>query len=459
MKRVIRCFGVILCLAMLFLLVPTAFPSSGTPAGNAGVLRYADAGTAQDSADEGELIDLDDMAVPAGSALERVGNPDSGDEDGIVHPDTPMIGSKAEISATKIVIPLENGAEGIGCEVVFGKNKDLSDGVKRHFRSYRGYVKIRNLEPDTTYYFSLRYFKKTDNGKKVFSYFARTAVYTTNPGDLTITDKNVEVKFGKTKKIKAKADGLAAYTINWSSDDEFIATVDKDGNVKGVHAGSTKIRAAIPELGIEKTVKLHVKGLARVALTFDDGPGSYTEGLLDFLKDKPVKVTFFLIGQQVKSYSKIVKRMLKEGHEVGNHSYTHAQLTKLSKDGIKNELEKTRKAIHDATGSYPTVMRPPYGSKNDTVLSVLDVPCIIWNIDTLDWKYRDADRNVQQLLGGAKDGNIILMHDVHKTSVEGAKRAIPQLLDKGIEFVTVTELITTEDGSNPKAGKAYYNAP
>ncbi len=459
MKRFFRCFGVILCLAMLFLLIPTAFPSSGTPASGAGVLQYADTKGTQKT-DEAELIDLDtNLAVPAG-AVSGVSSTETSEEDEeVVHPDTPMIGSKAEIGATKIVIPLENGADGIGCEVVYSKNKDLSDSVKRNYRSYRGYIKIRNLDPDTKYYFSLRYFKKNAAGKKVFSYFARTATYTTNAADLVISKEDYEVTFGKTAKIKAKTDGLAGYTITWSSDDEYIATVDKEGNVKGVHAGYTKITAAIPELDITKTVNLHVKGLARVALTFDDGPGSYTEGFLDFLKDKPVKVTFFLIGCQVKSYSKVVKRMLDEGHEIGNHTWSHIQLTKASKDKIKDELNKTRKAIHDATGTYPTVMRPPYGSKNDTVLSILDVPCIIWNIDTLDWKYRDADRNVNQLLNGAKDGNIILMHDIHKTSVEGAERAIPKLLDKGVEFVTVTELITTKDGKNPKAGKAYFSAP
>ena len=179
-----------------------------------------------------------------------------------------------------------------------------------------------------------------------------------------------------------------------------------------------------------------------------------TDELLDFLKDRGIHCTFFLVGNLVSEYSSQVKRMYDEGHEIGNHSYTHAQLNKLSAAGVRDEISKCDEAVYKVIGTYPTLMRPPYGSVNDTVTSNVHYPLILWNVDTLDWKYKDADYVARQVYNGAASGNIILCHEIHGTTIKGVKVAIDRLLEEGWKFVTVSELLTC-DGSELKKGTKY----
>ena len=232
-----------------------------------------------------------------------------------------------------------------------------------------------------------------------------------------------------------------------------VANVTKDGRILAISEGECTISDGNGD-NIEVKVEKRPSNYKKIALTFDDGPGYYSDELLDFLKDRGIHCTFFMVGNLVSSYSKQVKRMYDEGHELGNHSYTHAQLTKLSADGVRAEIKKCDDAIYEATGVYPTVMRPPYGATNNTVLANIPHPVILWNIDTLDWKYRDADYVAEQVYKGAGSGNIILCHEIHKTTIAGVKVAIDRLLAEGWKFVTVTELLTC-DGSVPQDGTKY----
>ena len=232
-----------------------------------------------------------------------------------------------------------------------------------------------------------------------------------------------------------------------------VANVTKDGRILAISEGECTISDGIGD-DIQVVVEDRPSNYKKIALTFDDGPGKYSDELLDFLKDRGVHVTFFLIGSQVSSYSSQVKRMYDEGHEIGSHTYTHPVLSSLTDDGIKSEMKKTAKAIKKATGANPTLMRPPYGSYNDRVLKNLKYPVITWNIDTLDWKYRNAERVADQVYKGAVSGNIILVHEIHRTTIDGVKVAIDKLLDEGWNFVTVTELLTC-DGSKLKNGTVY----
>ncbi|MCR5685643.1 MAG: polysaccharide deacetylase family protein [Lachnospiraceae bacterium] len=240
------------------------------------------------------------------------------------------------------------------------------------------------------------------------------------------------------------------------SSDRSVATVTKDGRILALKEGECTITAVGD--GTEESVNVVVEerpsNYKKIALTFDDGPGSYSDELLDYLKEKGIHVTYFLIGNQVSKYSKQVKRMYEEGHELGNHSFTHPQLTKLSGKGVREELQKTDDAIFKAAGAHPTVCRPPYGATNATVLANIDYPVILWNIDTLDWKYRDADYVAEQVYNGAKDGNIILVHEIHRTTIDGVKIAVDKLLKEGWQFCTVTELLTC-DGSKLSNGTKY----
>lgn len=192
-----------------------------------------------------------------------------------------------------------------------------------------------------------------------------------------------------------------------------------------------------------------------VALTFDDGPGEYTERLLGILDKYGVKATFFMIGEQVEYYRSAVLHEYEMGMEQGNHSWDHKTLTHLSAEDIRKELSSTNSAIRAVTGEDPTVFRPPGGGYNSEVLAnSLGMPAILWSIDTLDWSTLDADRTYNTVMNEVRDGSIILMHEIYKASVDAAERLIPALLDRGYKLVTVSELASAR-GITLAGGEIY----
>ena len=190
-----------------------------------------------------------------------------------------------------------------------------------------------------------------------------------------------------------------------------------------------------------------------IALTFDDGPSDFTDRLLDCLEANNAKATFFLSGKEVEYFQEPVKRMEELGCELGNHTYDHPDLTTLSADDISSQLSRTDRLIQDLTGHIATVVRPPYGAYNDTVASIAARPLILWSLDTLDWETQNVDSTVQNVMDNACDGQIVLMHDIFKESVDAAEIFIPQLLQEGYQLVTISELaaskgITLENGAS-----------
>lgn len=177
-----------------------------------------------------------------------------------------------------------------------------------------------------------------------------------------------------------------------------------------------------------------------IALTFDDGPGPYTDRLLKCLKENHAVATFFLVGSSVGRYKDTVKKAYEMGCEIGNHSWSHPQLTQLDQAALAYQISSTNQAIREASGHNPTLLRPPYGSYNSTVASAAGVPLILWDVDTLDWKTRDTQSTIQSVMTSAKDGSIVLMHDIHQPTVAAAESIIPQLKKKGYQLVTVSEL-------------------
>lgn len=191
-----------------------------------------------------------------------------------------------------------------------------------------------------------------------------------------------------------------------------------------------------------------------VALTFDDGPGPRTKELLDALDKNNAHATFFMLGQKVPSYSGEVKRMKELGCELGNHSFDHADLSKLDAGGVRSEVDKTNENIKKAAGAAVTVMRPPYGAVSDTMKTSAGMPMILWNIDTLDWKTRNAEKTIDTVMDSVKDGDIILMHDIHTESVDAAIELIPKLQEEGYQLVTVSELAAAK-GETLQNGGVY----
>jgi peptidoglycan/xylan/chitin deacetylase (PgdA/CDA1 family) len=193
-------------------------------------------------------------------------------------------------------------------------------------------------------------------------------------------------------------------------------------------------------------------GDGHVALTFDDGPHEVlTPRLLDTLKQQRVKATFFLVGENVDKHPEVVKRMVKEGHEVASHSYTHPNLGKMDEGGVGGQLTKTHQAIKTACGVDVSLFRPPYGSFTETqrswAFSRLGYRTIIWDVDPLDWKVRDSKKVEDKILASTTSGSIVLMHDIHKSTVEAVPNIIQGLRDRGLKFTTVGGLIALEKGS------------
>ncbi|MER6578889.1 polysaccharide deacetylase family protein [Nonomuraea sp. NPDC001023] len=192
-----------------------------------------------------------------------------------------------------------------------------------------------------------------------------------------------------------------------------------------------------------------------VALTFDDGPGPYTGKLLDLLHQRHVRATFFVLGEMVAADSggRITRRIVDEGHEIGNHSWSHPSLTGLSREGVRNELGHTDELVHRLTGVKMRVMRPPYGSTDDAVAAETrreGLAQILWDVDTLDWLHREPAAVVRRA-DTAKAGSIVLMHDIHPTTVEAVPKVIDTLARKGYTFVTISELY----GRPPTPGRTY----
>ena len=194
-----------------------------------------------------------------------------------------------------------------------------------------------------------------------------------------------------------------------------------------------------------------------VALTFDDGPGPQTPQLLDTLKAKGVRAPFFTIGPPVRSYPHVVARAVQEGHVVGNHTWNHPVLSKLAPQQVANELTSTNNEIVAAGAPSPILVRPPYGAKNPSVMSVIGqhgMVAVIWDVDTEDWKNRNSSISTQRALAGVKRGSIILMHDIHPSTIAAAGGLIDQLKARGYTLVTVPELL----GNNPSGyvGREVY---
>ena len=194
-----------------------------------------------------------------------------------------------------------------------------------------------------------------------------------------------------------------------------------------------------------------------VALTFDDGPNpSHTGRILDTLEKHKAVATFFDLGSLVEAYPETVQRELALGCEVGSHSYSHKNFNTLTAEAIADDVQKTAKAFEDATGSEPTIFRPPYGNCNDFVKEHIPMAMVTWSVDTLDWKSKDPDAIMEVIKKeGDLDGKVILMHGIYEASAEATERLVPYLQKQGYQLVTMTELSTYKHDAKLEAGQFY----
>ena len=230
-----------------------------------------------------------------------------------------------------------------------------------------------------------------------------------------------------------------------------------DGSLKGYKA---KAKKAAPTPTAEaktsgaQTSASRKKADKYIALTFDDGPSSFTNRLLDCLEKNNAKATFFMVGKEIDSFPDEVKRMESLGCELGNHTYSHVDLTTLSPEDMSAEIAGVDEDLVNLVGHGATVLRPPYGNINDSVRSTVGTPMILWSIDTLDWESQDAQQITEAVMSQVQDGSIILLHDIFSTSVDAVEIFIPRLIDEGYQLVTIHELAKI-NGTELQTGIAY----
>lgn len=184
------------------------------------------------------------------------------------------------------------------------------------------------------------------------------------------------------------------------------------------------------------------EGHKKIALTFDDGPHPYyTQQLLKGLRERNVKATFFITGQNAEAYPEIVKEIYEDGHLIGNHTYSHLQFSSNNAENFKQEIIKTNEVIKEVTGEDTIYIRPPYGSWNKEFEKELNMFPVLWTIDPLDWCSSNVSCIVSTVCAKARENDIILMHDQYKTTVTAALKIVDELMEEGYEFVTVDELL------------------
>lgn len=271
---------------------------------------------------------------------------------------------------------------------------------------------------------------------------------------------SAKVKIGGSKQLTATAAPASSpEKLIWASSDTSIATVDQNGLVKGLKKGNVTITCTSEFGKVQASVKLKVCDLIQVALTFDDGPsGKLTPQLVDLLEKYDVTATFFFVGEMM-SYSKdIVKRIGANGHELGYHTWGHTYFYNMTTQQIKDDFNRFQTLLTELCGRGATVYRAPGGGITDNALKNINIPHIYWSVDTRDWETRNTTKVKNAILGGLKDGAIILLHDIHATTITGTTEALNYIFsnDLDVEFLTVTQLLS-RNGTAPSAGVTYYH--
>ena len=224
---------------------------------------------------------------------------------------------------------------------------------------------------------------------------------------------------------------------------QFLTSLAGPGMLSLVKQASAKA-TAFEDFSTDTIAGIPVEEPPTIALTFDDGPNArYTPMLLDGLKKRNIRASFFLIGENIEGNEDILLQMRKDGHLIGNHTWDHVQLDKIPAEKARLEIEKTNNRIYEASGIYPSYVRPPFGAWiKDMELSVTMLP-VFWDVDTLDWQSKDIDSILSIAQKQVHDGSIILMHDGYQTSVDAALKIADLFTEKGYVFVTADQLLLT----------------
>ena len=265
------------------------------------------------------------------------------------------------------------------------------------------------------------------------------------------------VKGAASYRVYRREDGGSWKTLKTTTATSYVDTSGKSGRTYEYAVRAFELEKAGGVSGIRATGQeiVYTKidpDKPMIALTFDDGPSVYTEEILDQLEKYDARATFFVVGERVSEYASTIQRAHSIGCEIGNHSWSHPDLSTISVSAMKKELEKTDAAIEKITGEVPALLRPPYGGVDADVRANAGKPLIHWSVDTRDWSTRSSSSTINSVLNNARDGSIVLMHDIYSSTKSAAVSLIPTLISKGYQLVTVSEMaayrgITLEDGT------------
>ena len=282
---------------------------------------------------------------------------------------------------------------------------------------------------------------------------------------LKVTAPATTIRVGQTMQLKISHEPSNATNtkLKWSCSKDGMVTVTKDGVLKpGKNAGKNTVKVtATATDGSKLSASFDLRiypaidpSKPMVAITFDDGPSYNTIKIVNTLVKYDSKATFFLVGNQIEKYAKTMDVLVKNGMDIGNHTYSHKELTKLRDKEILKEIDLTNEVIYNKTGIKPMFLRPSYGAMNKRIKKLSTMPIIVWNIDTLDWKYHNSNKIKDKILKYVSDGDIILMHDTYVATLNAVEMVIPELKKQGYKIVSVNELFKYK-GVKPKLGIGY----
>lgn len=274
------------------------------------------------------------------------------------------------------------------------------------------------------------------------------------PLNFVLTNDNLEVYFGHYDYSKGLKDlGIAKVSFKDLEGFAFSKNQEQlDFNPVG-----TDPEVLYKAIVLERK-RAYYEGKKMVALTFDDGPhAANTPFLLDVLKKHEVHASFFMLGQNAKRYPDVVRRVNSEGHLVASHSYSHPDFKHITPEKVKEELDSTKAALALGGVNQVEFVRPPYGSYTKDILKDSGTSFILWDIDTMDWNVKNTEKVAQNATYRVHDGDIILMHDIHKTTVDAVDAIITELKRQGFELMRVDDMLALRGGYKP--GVAYFNAP
>ena len=375
----------------------------------------------------------------------------------IIQDDYKFILSYPLIKNKKIDLKINNFVE--ENKKIYNQN---SDNIKSMIVNYeiQEYKNITFVELNSFIYYEDDYVEnneiisfKTDTKeilklKDIFNtpyYISKLTTKTINQDKQQINEENnfilsksgLVIKYNYLNKIKE-------YKINYDEIETYLKEEYKMDDI------------VIPVLTPTKRNLNKYKNKKLIALTFDDGPSNNTKYFIKELQKRDALVTFFVVGNRVKKYEDVLKEAYLMGNQIGSHTYSHKNLLYLNEEEITKEIEKTNEAIYYVIGTKPTIIRVPYGNINKKIRSISNMNHILWNVDTLDWKYKNSNRVYKEIIKYAEDGNIILLHDIFKTSVNGVLKAIDELKKQGYEFVTIDEMVYLKNIKLDKS-KTYFN--